>query len=332
MRRLIGALLALGLLVALPGCSPSPTAITVNGRGIDAAELAFYLEYNRLNMENKQSSAQLDRSDSTVVEEVKQTALDQITTAEIVLEKCDEFDLQLSDDAKEQLEESKNYLVESHGGKAGYLKFLKESAMTDRVYDKFQSNAHYYDMLYDYLVGDSGKYAYTDEELRQFFADHYAELQYIRLSLQNEDGDDIASSAASQQMAQAKEVLAQAQQPGADFKQLLGLYNDDTYMSANADGVVMTKSQCASTPQFEKLFSMKDNEIGGVFEGPDGYYIVKRLPLSAAYFDQNKDAIQQEARDTRFNELLDEWKAAAKVTTTSIFDKMNLDNLWDYVK
>lgn len=332
MKRLIGALLAFGLLAALPGCSTSPTAITVNGRGVDAAELAFYLEYNRLNMENKQSSTQLDISDPAVVDEVKQTALDQITTAEIVLEKCDEFGLKLSAEDKEQLAETKDYLVESHGGKAGYLKFLRDSAMTDRVYDKFQSNANYYDLLYDYLVGDSGQYAMNDEALRQFFAENYAEMQYIRLSLQDEAGDAIASSAAGRQLTQAQDVLAQAQQPGADFKQLLGLYNDDTYMSANADGVVMTKAQCAGSPQFEKLFSLKDNEIGGVFEGADGYYIVKRLPLSAAYFDQNKDAIQQEARDAKFSELLDGWKSAAKVTTSGTFDKMNLKNLWDYVK
>ena len=41
------------LLALLSGCSPSPEAITVDGRDVDAAELAFYMEYNRLNLENR---------------------------------------------------------------------------------------------------------------------------------------------------------------------------------------------------------------------------------------------------------------------------------------
>ena len=48
------------LLALLSGCSPSPEAITVDGRDVDAAELAFYMEYNRLNLENRTGTAQAD--------------------------------------------------------------------------------------------------------------------------------------------------------------------------------------------------------------------------------------------------------------------------------
>ena len=72
--------------------------------------------------------------------------------------------------------------------------------------------------------------------------------------------------------------------------------------------------------------------MGGVYEGADGYYIVKRLPLTAAYYDNNREAIQQEARDAKFNELLDGWKEDATVHTSKVYAKMDLENLWDYVK
>ena len=48
--------LCLGLMLAvLSGCSPSPTAITVGSRKVDASEYAFYLNYNRSHSEEDSS-------------------------------------------------------------------------------------------------------------------------------------------------------------------------------------------------------------------------------------------------------------------------------------
>lgn len=328
----IGALGACCLLLAgLGGCSPSPVAVTVDGDKADAAELAFYLEYNRLNLAD-QPEDETGEYDPETVETVKEQALEQIVTAQIVRIKCREFGLKLTEDEKDQLKESKQELIEAHGGKAGYLAYLNENAMADRVYDKFQANALYYDKLYDYLVGPGGEYDFSDVELRQFFADNYAQVQYIRFALTDMEGDPLDQAEGRRAMERAQQVMAQAQAPGADFAQLVESYNDDPYMSENAGGIVVTASQCAASPQFAELFTLAEGQIGGVYTGPDGYYVLKRLPVSAAYFDENQDAVLQEARDSKFNQLLDQWKAEANVKTASVFDKMNLSNLRDYVK
>ena len=335
MKRRIKRMGALGvcclLLAGLAACSPSPAAVTVNGRQADAAELAFYLEYNRLNLA-ADLAGEGGEYDQETTQIVKEQALEQIVAAEIVLGKCEEFGLKLTDDEKDQLKESKKELVESHGGKAGYLAYLKENAMADRVYDKFQTNALYYDKLYDYLVGPGGEYSFTDVELRQFFADNYAQIQYIRFSLTDMEGDPLDQAEGRRAMERAQQVMAQAQAPGADFTQLVESYNDDPYMSENAGGIVVTASQCAASPQFAEVFELEEGQIGGVFAGPDGYYVIKRLAVSAAYFDENQDAVLQEARDSAFNQLLNQWRDEAQVKTTGVFDKMNLSNLRDYVK
>ena len=85
------------LLAGLAGCSPSPAAVTVDGSQADAAELAFYLEYNRLNLAAEQGD-ETGEYDEETTQMVKQQALEQIVTAEIVLAKCKEFDLKLTDD------------------------------------------------------------------------------------------------------------------------------------------------------------------------------------------------------------------------------------------
>lgn len=333
MKGLLRPMLALGcclLLLASAGCSPSPAAVTVDGRQVDAAELAFYLEYNRLNQAAVQG--QPESYDEQATQAIKEQALEQIVTAEIVLAKCREYGIRLTQEEKDQLAESKEQLIQAHGGKAGYLAYLKENAMADRVYDKFQANALYYDKLYDKLVGPGGDYAFTDVELRQFFADHYAQVQYIRFSLTDLSGEKLDEQAARQTMERARQVLAQAQAPGADFAQLIAGYNDDPYSAENPQGIVTTAAQCAASPQFAGVFDLKEQQVGGVYVGADGYYIVKRLPVSAAYFDENQDAVLQEARDSQFNQLLEQWAAQAQVKTTSIFDKMDLSNLHEYVK
>lgn len=322
MKKYRNILCCLVALCLLGGCSPSPTAIVVGKNKVDAAELAFYLEYNRLNLQSQDGSTEEEDADPSL-EEAKEAALEQIVTAEIVRQQCDKLGLELSKEEKEELEQNKDELTEAQGGTAGYLKYLRQSAMADRVYDKFQENTLYYDKLYDYMVGEGGEYSFSDVDLRQFFSENYATVQYIRLGF---------SSAPERGMDRAQTILEQAQVPGADFTQMVALYNDDPYMTENIQGIVMTASQRENSPQFETVFDLEEGEITGVLVGTDGYYIVKRLPLAVTYYDDNQEAILQEARDVQFNELLEEWTEEASVRTTDIYKKMDFDNLWDYVE
>lgn len=322
MKKYRNILCCLVALCLLGGCSPSPTAIVVGKNKVDAAELAFYLEYNRLNLQSQDGSTEEEDADPSL-EEAKEAALEQIVTAEIVRQQCDKLGLELSKEEKEELKQNKDELIEAQGGTAGYLKYLRQSAMADRVYDKFQENTLYYDKLYDYMVGEGGEYSFSDVDLRQFFSENYATVQYIRLGF---------SSAPERGMDRAQTILEQAQVPGADFTQMVALYNDDPYMTENIQGIVMTASQCENSPQFETVFELEEGEITGVLVGTDGYYIVKRLPLAVTYYDDNQEAILQEARDVQFNELLEKWTEEASVRTTDIYKKMDFDNLWDYVE
>ena len=76
--KLIAMLLAAALCAALLcGCSPSPTAVTVGGRKVDASEYAFYLYYNRPDA----SASGTVVYDDAVMASVRQAALDQIRKA-----------------------------------------------------------------------------------------------------------------------------------------------------------------------------------------------------------------------------------------------------------
>lgn len=51
-------------LLLLSGCSPSPTAVTVGGRKVDASEYAFYLSYNRISTGEASGTILYDEEDT----------------------------------------------------------------------------------------------------------------------------------------------------------------------------------------------------------------------------------------------------------------------------
>ena len=67
-------------------------------------------------------------------------------------------------------------------------------------------------------------------------------------------------------------------------------------------------------------------------EEEDGFYILKRCPLSVSYYDENQAEIYQEALDWRFSQLLDEWKTDYSVTQQPVIQKITLNNLTEYIK
>lgn len=319
------------LLLSLAACSPSPTAVKVGSNRVDASEYAFYLNYNWLNLGG---SANPDPAaiDGDMLQSARDAALDQIATNEIVRIKCDEYDLELSDEQKQELEENKDLLIESLGGKAAYLDYLNESALTDRAYDKFQENSYYYTLLYNYVMENEGQDIYNDESLRQYFSENYITVKYIRLSLVDDMGAELSATDAAAKQVLADAVLTEAQADNADFDALVAKYNDDLAMTSSPDGIVVSRQEAASVTYLAAAFDLEDGEVGGVYKAADGYYIVQRLPVSAGYFDENRDYIQQSAADFTFTQMMDQWKSEISTSTNSVVDEITPSNYMEYVK
>ncbi|MEA5039323.1 MAG: peptidylprolyl isomerase [Clostridiaceae bacterium] len=327
MKRWLVIALCILCLLSLCACRPSPTAITVGGNRVDASEYAFYLHYN---CDEKGAAGGAYTDEETAA--AREKAIDQIITNEVVRLKCKELGLSFSDEQKESLKAEKAALLDSLGGKSAYVEYLRQAYLTDRAYDKFQEGALYYQMLYDHVSEESEDTVYTDEVLRQYFADSYITLKYIRFSLTDDSGQPLSDSERDTLHTQAEDVLAQAQAEGADFDALVAAYNDDPNMAASPAGMIISRLEAAGVDYMEPAFDLEENQVGGVYECADGYYILQRLPVDAGYFESNRDYIFQSALDWRFSECLTEWKSEADVSVSGVVDDITLNNLGDYVK
>ena len=322
------AVLCLSLLMLLPlltGCSPSPTAVTVGDREVDASEYAFYLHFNRISTEEESGTLLYDEEDTRLAREA---AIEQIITNEVVRIKCEEFELELSKAQKTALAEAKDNLVEALGGTAAYLEYLNQSYLTDRAYDKFQENAYYSQLLYDYMTRDSQSF-YTDESLRKYFGSHYATVKYIYFNFTDEDGNLLDREAREGILDTASAVAESAQQDGADFDALMVEYNEDLSMTG---GFPISKLEAASTEHLTTLFDLEENQVSDPIVMADGCYILKRSPVSASYYDENQRDIFLAACNDRFEESMAQWKSEYAVKVAKVVDKINLSNLSEYVK
>ena len=313
-------------LLLLSGCSPSPTAVTVGGRKVDASEYAFYLNYNRISTGEASGTILYDEEDTA---EAKAAALEQIVANEVVRLKCKEFGLELTDEQKETLKRNKEFLVESLGGTAVYLEYLKQSVLTDRAYDKLQENDYYAQLLYDYMTADSEAF-FTDEALRRYFAEHYATAKYIYISLLDDEGQRLDKEVRDNLLETAIGILEQAKLPETSFEALMTEYNQDLTMTT--EGVVVGELEALSIEYLDTLFLLEENAVSSVITTSDGYYILKRCPVPAGYYDEHQTDIFLAACDDRFGDSMEVWKTEYTVTVSKVVDKINLSNLNEFVK
>ncbi len=320
------ALGALALLTLLSGCAPSPTALTVGDRKVDAAEYAFYLYYNRTSTGESSGTVLYTDADTAAARE---RSLEQIITNEVVRLKCQELGLELSEAQETTLERNKERLVESLGGTAAYLDYLEQTYLTDRGYDKFQANTYYYDILYTYMTQES-QTQFTDEKLRQYFAAHYATVKYIYISLLDNEGQPLDGELYESRGELARSLVVQAQSEDADFDTLMETYSEDPFMTAA--GIPISEQEARSTEYLSTLFDLEEGEVSGLVTCSDGYYILKRCPIPAGYYDENQSDVYLSALDQLFSETLESWKAEYPVTVHKLVDEIDLNNLREYIK
>lgn len=317
MKRFLSLVLLCALLCSLCACVTSPTAVKVNKASIDASEVAFYLHTNR---------------NAGTLAEVKAAALDQIVTATLVRQKCESMKLTLSKEQKETLKQEKNALIENLGGTAAYLDYLNSSYLTDRGYDKLQENNQYYQLLYN-AIWKKYQDTFTSEYLRQFFSSNYIAVQYIAVNRLDNDGNPLSETEDQAQKAKAEQALSAMMTEGADITAIIEEYNEDPEMMGLTEPLVMSRRMAENDyPFLLPAFELAAGAFDGIYTTDEGYYIIIRYAVSANYYTEHEEEIYYSALDAKFMEEMADWKKKCSVTTTKVFDKMNLDNLADYLK
>jgi hypothetical protein len=213
-----------------------------------------------------------------------------------------------------------------------YLDYLESAYLTDRCYDKSQENGLYYQLLYNYML-EKNKDVFTSEYLRQFFASDYLAIQYIAISRLDNDGNPLGETEDQAQKDKAEAALSAMLSDNADYSAIIEEYNEDPEMIGLTEPLVLSRAAVKDDyPFLLPAFQLAAGEFDGIYTTDDGYYILIRSAVSANYYAEHQEDIYHTAVNTAFQQAMEDWMKTCKITTTKVFDKMNLDNLAEYVK
>ncbi len=214
------------------------------------------------------------------------------------------------------------YLTYYDGSEETLEDFLSQYCVSVDGFRSIGEKNWYCQVLSDFLYGEGGEYAPTDEEVLAYADDAgYFACKYVFLSIVNyytEAGIATVREKAEQLMS----CIEQSDDPTAYFAEAIlePYWNDDTEESE--DGLTATASSI-STVFDEAVRSLEVGEFSGVIDDTDefGYFIIQRLAV-------NPDDVREECCDYLFSELVSEWCANADVQYSEAYDSIDWQSFY----
>lgn len=245
-----------------------------------------------------------------------------------------------------------------------YASFLKEKHLTDSAVQSTLACYLAYDVAYDELFGEDGKFFIDNDALLNIYSsDEMVRCVHIlipysactELSDEDKEGwDDLSKDkkydkleaaynalskdkqkeVADKSLELAESVLAAAND-GEDFFSLIEKYNYDPGMEPDKDqsysdiaGYYFTKDYNYVEEFIDAAFALKENEISPVVTSEAyGYHILLRLPVDMDYISENIDVLSEEYNAVNAGILYNEYLEDIETTFSEYFDKLTLDSI-----
>ncbi|MCX7614130.1 MAG: peptidylprolyl isomerase [Clostridiales bacterium] len=314
------------MLAFFAGCAAktSPVVMVIGGTNVDARDYAYFLRVNSSNVD----PAEGDDGEKTA----KEAAANQIIQMQTIFKKASELGVELTKEDREQLKTSKKENIDAVGGTAAYEKALKQSGMTDTLYDKISEYSFLYDKLSKVLYSSGGTEEPTDKEITDFFNKNYVTVTHILKKTTDAEGNPLNETAVEKKNKDIEKILEKIR-AGADFLTLVKSENEDSGLTeANGYQYTFTRAalnpQGAMEPEFEDAaFSLSVGGISSIVETEYGYHIIKRLKNNESYLEKNRNDVISVMADGLYAKLVQSWMDEIQVTYTDEYKK-KLSIIW----
>ena len=272
-KRSVFLLLAFIMICSLfSGCSLSlkPNVMIVDGTKIKEGIFASYYSYCYYNY-----------YDSYGDSGVSYYTLMNVSQHVLVNRLFKQYGLSLTDEQKQDLEQTRANQIDMLGGQASYASFLRTFNLNDAEYREILSIIPKYRAIRDYIYGEDGIEPASPDDLRQLYYEQYVRVLYIYIS--TADIETVEDRQAKYDLAEEDHERAVA---GEDFSELILEYGDDpTFKKDPYKGAYVQIGSLEDTDLEQMLFSLENGEISEIETTADGYYIYKRLPFDEDFLD-----------------------------------------------
>ncbi len=301
-------LLALLTLLLCASCSKPEddrTVLTVNGEKICYDEYRYFFLNSAASLREKGIT---DFSVEENLEALRADTLEILKRNAAIRSLSEEYKFTLDKEDKKLIKDQYNAVRDEYEDEESFLQSLRGSYLTDYEFRRVQETVYLWQKLYDCMTDESNFIIRADNET--LLADIPVNFWHgIQILVMNDAGEKKEDNRAL-----AEKILAELD-GGADFSALLAEYGQDPG-SKNGIGYYFTAGELLEYFE-EAIRGMEEGEWSGVIETPDGYAIVKRLPMEQEYINKHLEDFRERYMARRFNEMLaDEMKKVVYETTT----------------
>lgn len=282
-----------GIFYSVTGIDPAETVMEVDGSPVSAEQYFYWLAYScssleyNLGMYNAYYGmyGELFGEDGKLLwdqefsegKTLAQTALEQaennVKFYATVENAAREYGIEMTDEDKAALAETRAGAVEQAGGEDAFLESLELMGITPETFERVSSTSYLFNHMME-LVDQEGSAFYLDPAGYTAYA---AYADHILLSNKDaETGEALDEEAVAAKREQAEELLEQlraSDDPEALFAQLADEYSEDPGRASNPDGYLFGKGQMVQ--EFEDAaFRMSPGEISDIVETTHGFHIL----------------------------------------------------------
>lgn len=306
---------------------PRDTAVlTVNGNAVTAEEFLYFLTYVTETVAETVAGSveELDWDGELEGTDVRTYLIDSaVESAEfytLIRAEADRLGVTLTEADQASLDSQRESVIAQLGGEDKYALYIQAVGLSDEGMQSLNAVNPLYYNIQDFLFGEDGEQAPTEEELISFAEETADALlaKHILIKTVDDANEPLSDEEIAQAKSTAEDLLEQlraSEDPLALFDELMNEYSEDGRYEdgtlAAPDGYLFTAGQMVE--EFETATrALEYNEISDLVESPFGYHIILRLPPV-------NDEVRQAYATQSMNDLVDELMASAVVETTETF-------------
>lgn len=201
------------------------------------------------------------------------------------------------DAVQEKIEEA----VDECGSKKKYKQMLAEQYLTDSLLRFYTAAETCATELFFILAQDLGEIESSKEYITDYMhSDDFIRTNHIFLKGVNAENLALAEQLYSE--------IKSSDNPEMDLIMRKGFYCAD-YTMTTIHGKYFARYTSDYGDEYElAAFGLRENELSGIVEAPDGYYIIIRLPIEEDYLVQNFEDFKDDIMGSEFNKRLAEYK------------------------
>jgi len=273
-------------------------------------------------------------NEDVTLEDLARAYADSYTTFYLTLANhAEELGVTLSEEDVASLAARWEQSCSAYGGEEAFQEVLRQSCVTRRTFNFFNSVSLLARNMLTTLYGEEGELVPQEEIVRYVEENELVRAKHILLLSQE---DEEANAAVREQMesilAELRSLAGDREALEARFDELAAEYSEDPGLRTNPDGYTFGRGEMVQ--EFEDAaFALEDYDLSETTETSYGLHVLLRLPIdpdTVMDYDSSYQpyTLRDQVVSQLFSELTEQWATEAEVVTDEAFEDFSLQAMF----